>query len=132
MDDLANTVTKMDTEGNRLMILAPDGVVLRTVDEIGAVVGKVLPCAGRHSGRMFNRPTDACVCPRTSKVFVSDGYGNSAVHRFGSDGSHELSWGSPGPCTPMCCSVRVGSCCCWWSQFCPASGAAPAAAPACV
>jgi hypothetical protein len=47
-------------------------------------------------GAPFNRPTDAIVHPATGDVFVTDGYRNSAVHRFSPDGELMYSWGSPG------------------------------------
>jgi sugar lactone lactonase YvrE len=43
----------------------------------------------------FNHPTDAVVAP-TGEIYVSDGYGNTRVHKFAADGTHLLSWGSPG------------------------------------
>ena len=33
---------------------------------------------------------------KTGDIFISDGYGNSRVHRYTSDGKHVLSWGEPG------------------------------------
>ena len=52
--------------------------------------------AERQSGDIFNLPTDAIVDPDTGDIFVSDGYGNSRVHKFNSDGGHIKSWGEPG------------------------------------
>jgi DNA-binding beta-propeller fold protein YncE len=45
---------------------------------------------------MFHRPTDVAVHPKTGEIFISDGYGNSRVHRLRPDGEHILSWGEPG------------------------------------
>ena len=61
--------------------------------------GRIVLTLG-HRGRPslqapFNHPTDVAVGPG-GEVFVSDGYGNSAVHRFSPDGAHLGSWGSPG------------------------------------
>jgi DNA-binding beta-propeller fold protein YncE len=50
----------------------------------------------RHSAGFFNRPTDAAIHPLTGDIFVTDGYENSRVHRFTSEGQHILSWGEPG------------------------------------
>jgi hypothetical protein len=36
------------------------------------------------------------ICPRTGYIFVSDGYGNSRVHKYAPDGRHVVSWGEPG------------------------------------
>ena len=48
------------------------------------------------SGRYFNGPTDVAVHPITKDIFVSDGYGNSRIHRFSAEGEHMLSWGEVG------------------------------------
>ena len=45
---------------------------------------------------MFNRPTDIAIHPINRDLFISDGYGNSRIHKFDSYGRHILSWGSPG------------------------------------
>jgi hypothetical protein len=71
VDDLANMITKCDRVGNRLMIICPDGVVLRSADAMGRVVGTVAEPPPAQSGRMFNRPTDVCVDPATGEIFVS-------------------------------------------------------------
>ena len=52
--------------------------------------------APRQSGRPFNRPTDVAISPVSGDVFISDGYGNSRVHRYDEHGAHVLSWGEPG------------------------------------
>ena len=44
----------------------------------------------------FNHPADVAVSPETGDIYVADGYGNSAVHRFSADGRHMRSWGEPG------------------------------------
>lgn len=43
----------------------------------------------------FNRPTGVCVGPR-GDIYVSDGYGNAAIHRFAPDGTLLNTWGGPG------------------------------------
>ncbi len=43
----------------------------------------------------FNHPSDIAVAP-SGEIYVSDGYGNSSVHRFTSDGRHLASFGDPG------------------------------------
>ena len=59
-DDLANTITKCDTHGNRLMLLGPNGLVA-TGDAIAEHVGVVMAPCGKQSGEMFNRPTDVVI-----------------------------------------------------------------------
>lgn len=48
-----------------------------------------------EAGAHFNRPTDIALSP-SGEMFVSDGYGNSRLHRFSPEGEHILSWGEPG------------------------------------
>lgn len=43
----------------------------------------------------FNRPTGVCVGTK-GDIFVSDGYGNAAIHRFAPDGTLLKTWGGPG------------------------------------
>jgi peptidylglycine monooxygenase len=52
----------------------------------------------RHRAAMqapFNHPSDIAVAP-SGEIYVSDGYGNSSVHRFSQDGTYVSSFGSPG------------------------------------
>jgi len=78
VDDTGCTITKTDKQGKTLL-------------QIGT--GSPAP---RQSGQPFNRPTDAAVNPKTGDVFISDGYGNSRVHRYDARGKHIKSWGEPG------------------------------------
>jgi DNA-binding beta-propeller fold protein YncE len=56
--------------------------------------------APRWSGEPFNRPTSAATRPSNGDIYVSDGYGNSRVHRFSGDGELKFSWGTPGKTEP--------------------------------
>ncbi|QCI63087.1 peptidyl-alpha-hydroxyglycine alpha-amidating lyase family protein [Phreatobacter stygius] len=47
------------------------------------------------SGRPFCRCTHSALSPK-GEIYVSDGYGNAAIHKFAPDGRHLLSWGQPG------------------------------------
>ena len=96
VDDDANCITKCDADGNRKMMLLPEGKVLTRAPEMDAVKGVVVSGPAHGSGRMFNRPTDIAVHPTTGELFISDGYGNSAIHRLTPDGVHIQSWGSDG------------------------------------
>jgi DNA-binding beta-propeller fold protein YncE len=78
VDDVGNRITKTDRQGHTLLTIG---------------TGQPAP---RQSGRMFNRPTDVAVSPTTGEIFISDGYGNSRVHRLDPQGRHILSWGEPG------------------------------------
>lgn len=46
-------------------------------------------------GQPFNQPTRAYLTP-DGELYVSDGYGQRRVHRFGVDGELKLSWGEDG------------------------------------
>jgi len=79
----------VDDDGHFVQKRTRDGSVLLTIGERG----KGTP---RESGRPFNRPTDVAIHPRTGELFISDGYGNSRVHKYDPDGRLMKSWGSPG------------------------------------
>lgn len=78
VDDVGNRIYKTTKNGDTLMAIG---------------TGEAAP---RQSGKMFNRPTDVSVSPHSGEIFISDGYGNSRVHRLDPDGAHILSWGEPG------------------------------------
>jgi sugar lactone lactonase YvrE len=77
VDVHSHTLTKTDRAGAPLMTLGGDP-------------------APPQSGDPFNKPTDLTVSPASGDIFVSDGYGNSRVHRFSAEGQHILSWGESG------------------------------------
>ncbi len=59
----------------------------------------------------FNRPTGVAFAP-SGELFVSDGYGNAAIHRFSRDGVLQKTWGGPGDMpgrfvVPHCICVDV-------------------------
>ncbi|MEK7777096.1 MAG: peptidyl-alpha-hydroxyglycine alpha-amidating lyase family protein, partial [Chloroflexota bacterium] len=65
--------------------------------------GKVLMTIGMpgkpaelYSGNPFNRCTHVAIDPKTGDLYVSDGYGNSRIHKFTSKGKLLFSWGTPG------------------------------------
>jgi len=78
-DDGTHTITKFSTDGELLLTLGTPGQM-----------------AERWSGEPFSRPTHAAVSPNTGDIFVSDGYGNSRVHKYTAEGQHVGSWGEPG------------------------------------
>jgi DNA-binding beta-propeller fold protein YncE len=47
------------------------------------------------SGLPFHRCTHTALSPK-GEIYVSDGYGNSRVHKYSPDGKLLLSWGEPG------------------------------------
>ncbi len=65
-----------------------DGTVLLTIGVPGAP-------APLRSGLPFNRCTHVAVA-QDGSLYISDGYGNSRIHKFSPDGKHLFSWGEPG------------------------------------
>jgi DNA-binding beta-propeller fold protein YncE len=73
---------------------------VRKISRDGAKTHYVLGTPGKpapwQAGGIFNRPTHTAVSPVSGDVFITDGYGNSRVHRFTAKGRHVMSWGQPG------------------------------------
>lgn len=85
IDDHDN-VWLTDVSLQQVYKFSADGKLLLTVGERG-VAGS--------DGRHFNRPTDIAVLPDGS-FFVSDGYRNTRVAKFGPDGKFLFQWGTRG------------------------------------
>jgi len=78
-------VLLVDRDAHQVLVFSADG---EPIDAIGT----------RHSPQFqapFNHPTGVAVAP-DGEIYVSDGYGNSVVHRFAADGTHVATWGRPG------------------------------------
>ena len=75
----------VDRDAHQIVIFAADGSVLNTIGSRGR------PCFGGP----FNHPTDVATAS-DGEIYVTDGYGNSRVHRFTANGSLIGSWGEPG------------------------------------
>jgi DNA-binding beta-propeller fold protein YncE len=78
-DDLHHTVRQFTPEGKLLL-----------------TIGDPDTPSTLQGGKPFNRPTHVALCPRTGDIYVSDGYGNSRVHKYDPKGRHLFSWGEPG------------------------------------
>ena len=78
-DDLHHTIRQF----------TPDGKCLLTI-------GDPDKPSTLQGGKPFNRPTHVAISPKTGDVYVSDGYGNSRVHKYDPKGRHLMSWGEPG------------------------------------
>ena len=83
---------------------AKDGAILVADRDAHQVLrfdgkGNVLQALGkRHWPALdapFNHPTAAAQAP-DGEIYVADGYGNSSVHRFSTDGALLKTWGGPG------------------------------------
>ena len=75
VDRDAHQVLKFTSEGDLLLVLGDKG------------------CPSEETP--FNHPADVTVSS-TGDIYVSDGYANSRVHKFSTDGKYLLSWGIPG------------------------------------
>ena len=78
-DDLHHTVRQFTTEGKCLLTIGDP-------DQPSTLQG----------GKPFNRPTHVAISPKTGDIYISDGYGNSRVHKYDPKGRHLVSWGEPG------------------------------------
>lgn len=93
-DDRNHVVAKFDPDGRLLALLgtkgqASDSGYSRTWDSWESL-GRVARAAPP-----FNRPTGVAV-NSSGEIFVADGYGNAAMHKFGPDGKLILTWGGAG------------------------------------
>lgn len=75
-----------DTEDHTVRILSVDGEILMTLGTEGQP---------GEPGAPFNKPTRALLGP-SGDIYVSDGYGQSRVHKFSKDGTLLRSWGEDG------------------------------------
>jgi DNA-binding beta-propeller fold protein YncE len=81
---------------NRVFITDTDEHVVRIFDRDGNVLQTIgSPGHQGEPGKPFNLPTRAVEGP-SGDIYVSDGYGQNWVHRFGSDGELITSWGGDG------------------------------------
>jgi DNA-binding beta-propeller fold protein YncE len=87
-----HVAVKFTLDGKPLMVLGQRG----QPSDTGAVKDIELP---PRSAGPFNKPTEMVVAP-SGDLYVSDGYRNSRVHRFSSDGRLLDSWGRPGKQEP--------------------------------
>jgi len=78
-----------DVGNHAIRKFSPDGELLLTI-------GTPDQPAEIWSGEPFCRPTHVAVSPNSGDVFITDGYGNSRVHKYSADGERILSWGEPG------------------------------------
>ena len=85
--DAADNVYCTDRDTHCVRKFNPQGQLVHTLGTPGQT--------GAKAGAPFNRPTDLAIAS-TGELFVSDGYGNSRVHKYSSTGEWLLSWGEPG------------------------------------
>jgi DNA-binding beta-propeller fold protein YncE len=75
----------VDRDAHQLLCYSPQGKLLFEIGE---------PARPRFNAP-FSHPADVAVAP-SGDIYVADGYGNSMVHRFSSDGKLKNSWGGCG------------------------------------
>ena len=89
VDDFAHAVRKYTADGKLLATIGPVG----SPSETGYVPDDFLSV--KRGGPPYNLPTSVAVST-SGDIYVTDGYGNSRVHKFSADGTLLLSWGEPG------------------------------------
>jgi sugar lactone lactonase YvrE len=89
VDDSNHKVGKYTTKGQELFQCGPAERPSDTGDYNGT------PASVTKAGGPFNRPTNLSVAPN-GDLFVSDGYGNTRIHRFDAQGQLCDSFGTPG------------------------------------
>jgi DNA-binding beta-propeller fold protein YncE len=88
-----------DDEDHTVKVFSPEGTPISTLgvsgysSDTGATSMDFRTI--RRSGPPFHYPTNLALAADGS-MFISDGYGNARVHRFGTDGAYRASWGEPG------------------------------------
>jgi peptidylglycine monooxygenase len=80
---------------DRLFIVDRDAHQVIVADTSGEELMRLGQRHDPHDGAPFNHPTHASVAP-DGEIYVSDGYGNTNLHRFGADGRHLGTFGSAG------------------------------------
>ena len=83
-----NRIFVADRDAHVVVRLSPEGKLQLTLGTRGRPVPE-------HSGTPFNRPTGVALSSE-GDIYISDGYGNSRVHKYAPDGSLLLSWGGEG------------------------------------
>ena len=84
-----DSVWLTDDGNHTIRQFTPEGKLLLTI-------GDVDKPADLYSGKPFNRPTHVALCPRNGDLSISDGYGNSRVHKYDPRGRPLFSWGESG------------------------------------
>jgi sugar lactone lactonase YvrE len=90
VDDSNHKVGKYSLQGEEIFECGP----AEHPSDTGGYDGRT-PATVTKAGGPFNRPTNLCMGP-TGELFVSDGYGNTRVHRFDANGQLCGSFGEPG------------------------------------
>ena len=84
-----NTIYCTDDGDHSVRQCTLDGKILMTIGNPGNP-------SSLFSGEPFNRCTHTATDPDSGEIFVTDGYGNSKIHKYTPDGKLIKSWGEPG------------------------------------
>ena len=84
-----NTIYCTDDGDHSVRQCTLDGKILMTIGNPGNP-------SSLFSGTPFNRCTHTATDPDSGERFVTDGYGNSKIHKYTPDGKLIKSWGEPG------------------------------------
>jgi len=90
VDDSGNSVARYTTDGKKVFDFEGSRGVPSDSGYDGSNHGSV-----KYGGPAWNRPTNVSLAPN-GELYVSDGYGNSRVHRYDANGKLLQSWGEPG------------------------------------
>ncbi len=93
-DDEFHVIYKLSQTGETLLQLGQKGIASDTGVDM-TITSHLKYLTIRRSSGPFNKPTKAVVGP-DGNTYVSDGYGNAAVHVFAPNGTLLRSWGNPG------------------------------------
>ena len=83
-----NRIFVADRDAHAVVRLSSQGKLQLTL----GTPGRPMP---EQSGTPFNRPTGVALSSE-GDIYISDGYGNSRVHKYAPDGSLLFSWGGEG------------------------------------
>jgi hypothetical protein len=89
VDDFAHAIHKYTADGTLLATIGPAGAP----SETGYLPDDFLSV--KRGGPPYNLPTSIAFSP-SAEIYITDGYGNSRVHKFSPDGDLLCSWGEPG------------------------------------
>jgi hypothetical protein len=94
---IGDTVYTTDRSDSVAKSFTLDGKVKLALGTAGqhSDTGKVENWLVERAAGPFNHPTEMIRHPN-GDIYVTDGYRNARVHRFGPDGTLKQSWGSPG------------------------------------
>ena len=94
-DSLIDPHGMLFTSNDELIVCDRDAHQVLKLNLEGEVLLRIGSRSQAHWQAPFNHPADVAVSP-SGDIYVADGYGNSAVHRFSGEGERLLSWGNPG------------------------------------